>query len=345
MVRMMIIMVMILILIFSGGCDFFITSAFPDYLTTARKVENIGKYFNNSNSSHYDMFVIQDNMAEDYVFVLYKPDDTNRKVVVFDSDLNFVTQYSDQGLGSLHTGFSGGQQALVGLWNVDISAGGTFVWNTTPNIPKDYFMLFNSVGAPATPYYYLMFATATGNDIQVYGHNSDANFSIPAGEDGFFSIGPTGEEYILENACYIETGNPGDLTDDVDILFLRRRADNEGMAIGIPAATSMPAAEFPNTAISPILDNHQTYHFGKIKPGSVHVVFGGRGVVLEHDDGEVNLYDIYIDTTLNVHYNKMNDTGGRQFDDKVVAYSMYKPDYYVFDPSTKDLFRCKAWWE
>ncbi len=347
MVRTIILLISVLFLLGIWSCDFFITSPFPDYLTTARKAANIGKYFTNSHPANYDMFVMQNNMAEEYVFVLYKPDETNRKVVVFDSDLNYVTQYLDLNLGSLHTGFLGGQRALAGSLNVELNTG-TFTWytETTANISpdqRDDLMIFNYASGPSI--FYLLSVMTSGNDVQSYGHNDDMNLSANNIGDGSFQISSTGEEYILENGCYIDNGNPGDTTDDLIILFLRRRADNEGMAIGIPAATSMPAAEFPNTAISPILDNCQTYHFGKIKAGSVHIVFGGRGVILEHDGGEVNLYNIHIDALLNMYFDDMNHTNGRQFDDKVVAYSRFYSNYYVFDPSTKNLFWVGAWWE
>jgi hypothetical protein len=322
--------VLIVFLFFITSCDFFFSSAFPNYLPSVRRVENLDKYFNDSNHFNYEMFVLNDDMGNDFLFVLYKPESDGRKVVVMDGGLKVQSDYEDTNLGSLHASFSNTPtRAAVGAMNITLD---TYTWDPTPNISsdeRDHMLILDHV----VSIFYRIFMMDGNEFLQSYGHDNNEELNYNSAGDGSFQIGPSGTEFFLENAAFCDNNTAADTADDVVLLYVRRRTDNDCIALAIPDIT------FPNSVNMPAVDYYAVMHFGPIKPGSVHVKNNGMSVILEEKNGTV------------VHYwyngggfDWTGDINGMQFDDRVVAYSPYRPDYYVFDPATKDIFKCDVWW-
>jgi len=334
MVRRIVVLLVILIFGFFWGCDFFIASSFPDYLPSVRNIANLDKYFDKSNPSDYDIFTIQNNSGDDYVFVLYKPQAGMRKVVVLDSDLSVQSEYENQNLGSLHTGYPMPAPTLAAIGSQEMMLNGSFTWNgeinTNLSNDKDHLIFYNEIGG-----FFYSLAWSDGFLYWAEYNNGDLSFN----NSDSFDLDSSGEEYSIENACFSNNNTP-DPADDRVILYVRRTSDGEGFAVG------MDPNSFPPSGVNTFaLETNPAYQFGKIKPGSVHIVFGGTGVVLERDDGTVELYEAFYDTGRGaLYFNKRNETIGKQFKDRKVAYCLDKPDMYVFDPATKDLFECTAWW-
>jgi len=325
--------VILIISIFSIlSCDFFMASTFPDYLPSVRRVESLDKYFSSSNKYDYDMFVIDNDSGNDFVFVLFRPESGNRKVIVLDSDLNIKGEYENIDMGSLHYKHMGGTRAVVGTWSM-LFAG--FAWDTDCSVNigianKDNILALNT----DSNVFYMLFTTSNGESIQSNAHNNDATVTINISGTDIFQISNTSEEFVLENATFNDNDN-GDTIDDCVILYLRRRENNEGIALMIPIFNT-----FPDTVVSPALDNYPVFYFGPIKPGSVHVKNDGMCVILERHDGTVVNYSYN-----GSGFNWSGETNGLQFRNRIVAYSPYKPEYYVFDPGTKDIFKCTVWWK
>jgi len=308
------------------SCDFLFLSTFPDFLPDIKLIKNLNNSFDNSIKNNYDMFVINDGTTNDFIFVLYKPESGNRKVLVLNTEFDVLSEYEDINLGSIHMCYAGSPgRALVGTYSMSFS---DFTWNTT-NIAassRDHIIIRNFdsllfyVLYTESPNYFQILTTAYDNDLTL---------TPSPGEDDSCRIDDSGKEYILENAAFYENGP------DVVILIVRRMWDNQVIGIVIPASDFPELGGGGNTAI----DNYYVHYFGEIKPGSVHFLNGGMSVIMENYDGKVVMYGYN-----NVFY-RVGDTNARQFKDKIVGYSPYNDDFYVFDPATKDIFKCQVWWK
>lgn len=332
-IKKIILSCLILILITGiSSCDFFFLSSFPDYLTSVQRVENLDKYFSSTNRHDYDMFVIEDGVGNDFVFVLFRPETGNRNVIVLDRNFNIVSEYEAIDLGSFHASFLDNgppiyQAAEVGSYRMRFD---TFTWAPTLFAPseKDYKPLWMVNDGEHHACY-----TAYGDPF-CYFNSVGYNVDFTAGVGGiFFDIDNSNTDYDLEAIGYAEN-DIGDPNDDDVIIYLRRISDNEGIAIAIPDN------EFDAPTTQPVINSpYMEYHFGHIKPGSVHIIGNGMGAVIERQDGTVVNY-----WYTGGGFNWSGETNGLQFKNRLVAYSQYAPEYYVFDPGTKDIFLCTVWW-
>lgn len=321
------------------SCDFFMASAFPDYLPSVRRVENLDTYFSNSSKYNYDLFVLSDGPppgGNDYVFVLYKPATGTRRVIVLDDELHVRSDYEHINLGSLHTQYSGGP-VLAAIGSRRMSLDGTYTWdindiNAELISERDNIIIYNNNRAS-------FYSVSIINNEYCNWYEYPAALAGGAGPSQF-QIDDLGENFTIEAVGYaINNENPPNTADDEVIFFIRRERDNEGIAIVIPAAdfANIPAGNQPVLPMAP----YYIHFFGAIKPGSVHIFRWGRVVVFERMDGEVELIE-YDPTFRFMH---RNETNGKQFKNKIVAYSNVYPEYYVFDPETKEIFQCHVWWE
>jgi hypothetical protein len=316
-----------------SGCDFFIASAFPGYLPSVHRVANLAHYFKDSDFNDYDLFVIDDGPPtnNDFIFLLHKPSSTNRKVVVLDGKLDVVSEYEQANLGSSHTRFSAAPaRAEVGSRSMTFDVG--FPWdavdlNATLASEKDYIMIFSEFTGL---FYSFIINNGAGSQIAWTRYTLDLS-SVDG--SGSLTVDPV-QYFFLENVGYA-VNNTGDPNDDEVILFLRRQEDNEGIAVCIPANL------FPDGGVAtPLLSSYPAYYLGEIKTDSVYVLFGGMAVVMGMDDGTVKFFEYRT----GIGFYEVNDINDEQFKKKVVAYSYLRPEFYVFDPKTKDIFKCGVWW-
>jgi len=330
--------VILIILVFGiASCDFFMASTFPDYLPSVRRVESLDKYFQSSNKCDYDMFVMDNGSGNDFVFVLFRPEFGDRKVVVLDNELNIVSEFEDINLGSFHASYldnnppAPSQAAAVGMYGYRFDDN---FWVTTvvTAAEKDYVPLWR-VNASENHACYTSYGDPLC-DFNTQGYNPN----LDGGAGGInFNIDNSSTDYELEAICHAVNVIVDPNDDDV-ILFLRRRYDDEGIAVAIPDN------EFNAPTNQPVLNSpYFEYHFGPIKPGSVHIIGAGMGAIIERQDGTVVKY-WYQYQVGGSTFNWSGETKGLQFRDRIVAYSNNDQEFYVFDPGTKDIFKCTAWW-
>jgi hypothetical protein len=310
-------------------CDHDESGLFPSFLTSVSHRRQLGDYFQRVDGGTYFFYAMRaPAVNSEYVYLIQALPDGSRRLAVFNAVLDPVAADDSPDLGAMHMLLDNFHH-LTGVRIFEFPSLPA-LFTTQPDFTaigtcRDYQMVRRMSGGPSpsplptTLTYYTLRSTFTGlmTHLEYWRFDYASSALSYSGTSGYLAVSGANRNLALETA--------GNDNGDSLYLVLRDTSTDEAFFLAFPSGTTFPPPLLTFSSLAPL---------GRIVAGSAQIAPNGF-VVARTYDGYIRRY--------NMNGSSEREILGVTFKEFIIAYGQDEV-MYLFNPSTLELFKSRAWW-